>query len=463
MNVLITGATGFIGRQLVRELLADGHQVTVLTRNPSAAERALPVRCGCVAWNPETGLIDRDCLRSVDAVVHLAGEGIAAGRWSAARKQAIRDSRVGGTRLLVDSIAALPASERPRALISGSAIGYYGDRGDEPLDEQSSAGSDFLAQVCAAWEQEARRAESLGVRVAVLRIGVVLGSGGGALRQLLPPLQVGLGGRLGSGRQWMSWIHLGDLTRLLRFALTNDAASGAINAVAPESATNADFTRILARTLGRPAILPVPAFALRAAMGEMAAVLLSSQRVLPRAAERLGFQFVHGELSSAFADLCADLSEQFDMEQWVPHTPDAIFSFFGDARNLELLTPEFLRFRVVGVTTPTLQTGTLIDYRLSLHGVPVRWQSRIERWEPNRTFADVQVRGPYKLWQHTHEFEPYNGGTIIRDRIRYALPLAPLGALVAGRMVARDLRAIFDYRRAQVATRFGSSTSRATE
>ena len=207
MRVTITGATGFVGRQLVRRFLSDGHAVTALTRSVEAARRALPVRCECRQWDARAGL-EVEALRDAEAIVHLAGEGIADRPWTPARKQAIRESRVLGTRNLVRTVAALPADGRPATLISASAIGYYGDRGDEELDEQSPPGTDFLASVCEAWEHEAFAAEQLGMRTAVVRIGVVLGSGGGALRKMLLPFRLGFGGRLGSGRQWMSWIHL---------------------------------------------------------------------------------------------------------------------------------------------------------------------------------------------------------------------------------------------------------------
>jgi uncharacterized protein (TIGR01777 family) len=243
-------------------------------------------------------------IRGADAVVHLAGEGVADHLWTPARKQAIRDSRVGGTRALVRAIATVPSEARPRALISASAIGYYGDRGDEQLDEQSQSGNDFLAEVCTAWEQEAFAAEKLGVRTVVVRLGVVLGKEGGALQKMLLPFRLGLGGRLGSGRQWMSWIHLDDLVSLFVSVIGDGNATGAINGVAPTPVTNAVFTAALGKVLYRPVILSVPAFALRLTLGEMSAILLASQRALPRAAERLGFTFRYPYIRSALAALC---------------------------------------------------------------------------------------------------------------------------------------------------------------
>jgi uncharacterized protein len=303
MKVVITGATGFVGRALVRRLIAAGHEIVALTRNLERAHAALPARCACESWSPAEGP-DPAVIRGADAVVHLAGEGVADHLWTPARKQAIRDSRLGGTRALVRAIATVPSEARPRALISASAIGYYGDRGDEQLDEQSQPGNDFLAEVCTAWEQEAFAAEKLGVRTVVVRIGVVLGKEGGALQKMLLPFRLGLGGRLGSGRQWMSWIHLDDLVSLFVYLIGQADGAGVVNGVAPTPVTNAVFTAALGKVLYRPVILPVPAFALRLTLGEMSAILLASQRALPRAATQLGFTFRYPDIRGALADLC---------------------------------------------------------------------------------------------------------------------------------------------------------------
>ena len=455
MKIAVTGATGFVGRPLAQRLLADGHAIVALTRDRERAARVLPARCRVATWDPESGIMAPDVLAGVDAVVSLAGTSVAAGRWTAPRKESIRRSRVEGTRLLVDAIAALPAERRPRILLSASAIGYYGDRGDAVLTEDSDPGSGFLAEVCRAWEAEARVGERHGVRTVLLRTGIVLGRGGGALASLLPLFRLGLGGRVGTGTQWMSWIHLDDLIELWAFALGRDDVRGPVNAVAPNPVTNGDFTATLARVLARPAVLPVPGIALRVALGEMAEVLLEGQRVRPAVAERGGVGFHHPELGEALVDLTRDPATTLVMEQWVPRPPEDVFSFFSDAHNLERITPPFLKFRILSVSTPTMQTGTRIDYQISLHGVPVRWQSLIQDWNPVRSFVDTQTRGPYHRWEHTHEFEPHDGGTVIRDRVQYELPIGALGAVVAGGFVAKDLRTIFAYRRDKVREIFG--------
>jgi uncharacterized protein (TIGR01777 family) len=449
MRIIVTGGTGFIGRRLVTRFVGSGHAVTVLTRDVESAVRRLPALCAVASWNPP-GALDPALVRGADAIVHLAGEGVAGGRWTPKRKQAIRVSRVASTRALARAVRALPIAERPRTVVSASAVGIYGDRSDAVVDEQSPPGEGFLAEVCRSWERQVLALETMGIRTVAVRVGIVLGRDGGALARMLLPFRLGAGGRLGSGKQWMSWIHIDDVVALFAHVLENQNARGPINGVAPHPVTNETFARELGRALGRPALLPAPAFALRALLGEMSTMLLGGHRVLPRAAQHLGFVFRFPELSAALVDLCADSCRELTREQWLARPPEEVFPFFSDPYNLERITPDFLRFRVDGMDTAQVQQGTSIDYRLAVHGLPMRWRSRIDSWQPNRSFVDVQTRGPYDVWHHTHEFEPANGGTIVRDRVRYALPFGALGELVAGGLVERDLAMIFDVRRARM-------------
>lgn len=299
MRVVVTGATGFVGRHLVQALNERNHRVVVLSRNPDRAGRSLPVVAGLHAFDPNREIAPAAALEGADAIVHLAGESVS-GRWDDEKKAAIRDSRVDGTRNLVEGLRDL--DRRPRVLVSASAIGFYGDRGDEELGEDAGPGADFLATVAVEWEAEAARAADFGLRVASLRTGLVLGRDGGALEQMLLPFRLGLGGPMGSGRQWWSWIHLQDLVRMYLAALEG-SWTGSYNATAPEPERQGDFARALAGELGRPAFLPAPAFALRLVLGEFATELLSSQRVLPQQALREGFGFRHGRLPAALADL----------------------------------------------------------------------------------------------------------------------------------------------------------------
>jgi uncharacterized protein (TIGR01777 family) len=295
LKALVTGATGLLGRELLRQLPAPH----VLTRSPEALRSTTASPPPSWAWRAEAERAPTAAFEEVEVVFHLAGEPVAQGRWSAAKKQRIRDSRVLGTRNLVASIAnILP---RPRVLVCASAIGYYGDRGDELLEETSPAGQGFLADVCRAWEAEALEAEKHGVRVVLARMGLVLAPRGGALERMRVPFRLGLGGKLGSGQQWMSWVHLDDAVGLLLHAATRKELRGPLNVVSPSPVTNQDFTRQLAHALDRPAVLPVPRLALSLALGEVSEVLLESQRVLPRVAQQSGYAFAYAELGPALA------------------------------------------------------------------------------------------------------------------------------------------------------------------
>lgn len=296
MKITISGASGLIGRRLLKSLAADGHSLNVLSRH---AGTNMPGGVKVLVWDPPKGEPPADGLRDSDAVVHLAGEPVAQ-RWSAEVKQRIRDSRVIGTRNLVQALAKLQS--RPATLICASAVGYYGSRGDETLVESSPPGTGYLAEVCTAWEKEATAAEDLGMRVVRLRTGLVLDARGGALQRMLPPFRMGAGGKLGNGKQWVPWIHIQDLVGLIQFALVNPV-KGPLNGVAPYPVVNADFTKALAAAVKRPAIFPVPGFALRLLFGEMSEVLLASQRVLPKEGEAAGFPFRYTQLAPALADL----------------------------------------------------------------------------------------------------------------------------------------------------------------
>lgn len=294
MTFLITGATGFLGRRLVDLLLAAGHSVAYLGRKRS---KSLDSRAAFHLWSdPVNGMPELKAVPRCDAVIHLAGEPIAQ-RWTNEAKTRIRESRILGTRDLVDGIGQL--QHKPGALISASAIGYYGNRGDDILTEQSAPGEGFLADLCKHWEEEADRCRQLGLRVVKIRIGIVLGEDGGALKKMLPLFRTGFGGRLGNGSQWMSWIHREDLLRMLIWAATTPHIAGVLNGTAPAPVTNAQFTRDLALILGKPAIIPAPRLGLRLLLGEMSDALFESIRAVPVAAERQGFQFHFRELQPA--------------------------------------------------------------------------------------------------------------------------------------------------------------------
>jgi uncharacterized protein (TIGR01777 family) len=296
MKVIVTGATGLVGHALVRSLLADGHEVTRLVRGDAQGFRAPGT--AAVHWEPDNGVIDAKELEGHDAAIHLAGESIADGRWDEEKKRRILESRVKGTRLLAEALAGL--NEKPKTLVSASAIGFYGNRGAEVLREESASGEDFLSEVCREWEKATLPASQAGIRVIHVRIGVVLSAEGGALEKMVKPFKLGLGGRVGSGQQYMSWITLDDLVGVIKRALTDESLRGPINAVAPNPVTNEEFTKALGRVLGRPTFLPVPAFAARLAFGEMAdALLLSGARVEPARLREAGYEFKQPEIEGA--------------------------------------------------------------------------------------------------------------------------------------------------------------------
>ena len=300
MRVLITGGTGMIGRALAADLAADGHEAIVLSRHPEQAT-GLPT-CVCAEyWDAHTAEGWISLVEGVDAIVNLAGENIATGRWTRERKRRVRDSRLNAGRAVIQAMEA--ASHKPHAVIQASGIGYYGSRGDMEVTEDTSAGSDFLAQLAVEWEASTARVQALGVRHVIIRTGVVLSMEGGALPRLLLPFRLFIGGRLGRGRQYVPWIHIADEVRAIHFLINNQAASGPFNLAAPNPLTNAEFSRLIGQQLKRPAFIPTPAFALHLLFGEMATLLLDGQRAVPRNLLELGFTFQFSEADSALGNL----------------------------------------------------------------------------------------------------------------------------------------------------------------
>ena len=300
MRVLVTGATGFVGRRLCEVLSESGFRVTALSRRPEMAREIVPCVSQVYAWRPVEEAPPLESLEQVDAVVHLAGESVV-GRWNARKRRAIRESRVRATRNLVDAIGQ--AEPRPRTLISASAIGYYGDQGETELTESMPAANDFLGEACRQWEREGARASEAGVRVVHLRIGVVLAAGGGALDAMLLPARLGLGGPLGSGRQWWSWIHREDLIGMVQHVLAGENLSGPFNATSSNPVRQKDFAKVLGRVLSRPAFLPTPGIALKLVLGGFATELLSSKKVLPDRIQESGYRFLFPDLEPALREI----------------------------------------------------------------------------------------------------------------------------------------------------------------
>lgn len=299
MRALVTGATGFVGHRLLAHLPS----AVVLSRDGSRAEKELAqFNVKAFSWNPQSEPAPAAAFDGVDAVFHLAGESVASGRWTSAKKIRLRESRIAGTRNLVATLSKL--SIKPKVLVSGSAVGYYGDRGDELLEESAAPAGDFLAELCQAWEREALSAREHGIRVVMVRTGIVLGEKGGALAKMLTPFYLGAGAPLGSGRQFMPWIHIEDLVRMMLFAAEHEGVHGPLNGAAPHPVTNREFTKALGRAVRRPTFMPpVPGFMLRLMFGEFGSILLHSQRAVPKAAEQAGFKFNFPDLEPALHDI----------------------------------------------------------------------------------------------------------------------------------------------------------------
>ena len=460
MIVLIAGATGFLGSALGIALVRAGHTVRVLSRGRAAD---LPFPATVFAWidGGAGPSVPSEALDGTTAIVNLAGESIADGRWTAARKARIVRSRTETAAALTRALKAQHPSARPHVLVQSSATGYYGDRGEEALDESSAPGTGFLADVCRQWEAAAAPVD--GVRQVLLRTSMVLGLEGGALPKLLDLYGKGLGANLGAGDHWVPFIHQDDWVRLVLAALSDDRMSGAVNATGPTPCRYRDVHHAILAARGGGLDIAAPRLAVRLALGEQATMVLESAQVLPRKALSHGFTFqyptVDAALKAELARLADPKASYLAARQFVPQAVDKVWPFFADERNLERLTPPWLSFKVTGKSTDGLAAGTLIDYRLKLHGVPLRWRTRIDQWAAYERFVDVQLRGPYALWHHTHLFEALAGGTVMTDLVNFRLPLAPFGGLVAGAYVAHDVGKIFAFRRSTVAALFGSDAA----
>jgi hypothetical protein len=456
MNILITGATGLIGQALLKKLLFEGeHQIKILTRDKKSAATKLNLPIEIYEWDIESKKIDDKAFNNTEIIIHLAGENIADKRWSTSFKNKIMASRVQSLELLIDY--ANKPQTTIKKIISVSAIGIYGNRGSEKINETSTQGDDFLATVCKKWEQALFQKTVNEIDCYSLRVGVVLAANGGALEKLSPIFELGLGGRVGSGKQYMSWIHIEDLVRMFNYLIENSPTQKIFNATSPTPVTNEEFTKALASTLAKPAILPVPGFAIKIALGEFSKHILGGSRVIPAEFEKLEFKFKFNQIQAALDHLLSHTkNNEFILEnyQWIDKKRSHVFTFFSNEKNLELITPPYLHFRVLQKSTDEIKTGTLIDYKLKLHGVPLKWRTEILDFKPDEYFVDTQLNGPYKLWHHTHEFTDLAGGTLMLDKVRYKLPLGKIGKLLAGWYVKKDVSNIFNYRKKVISNYF---------
>ncbi|OFZ18896.1 MAG: TIGR01777 family protein [Bdellovibrionales bacterium RBG_16_40_8] len=446
MKIIVTGGTGFLGSRLIEALLKNNHNVVLITRQSPA--QLGPSPCRAIRW-PLQSKLEEEVLKDCEVVINLAGESIANGRWSSARKLGIRRSRIQLTNEIVD---IMRSSTKLHTFISASAIGFYGHRKSELLTESSHAGYGFLANVCRDWESAALSLKRENLRTILLRTGIVLGRGGGFLEKIEPIYKMWAGGPIGAGDQFMSWIHINDWVRAVIFCLDNKNIVGPVNLVATEPVTNRSFSSLYAKLFRQPLQITTPKFAIKLALGEMAALALDSQNVRPEKLHQHGFKFNFPYLREALEDIY-DYAEQkyrvhefYSASVWVPEIIDKVFTFFAAVENLERMSPPQMNFRVVSKSTTQMAKGTLVDYKLKTHGVSLKWRSRIMRWEPPHLFSDTQDIGPFKYWHHTHEFITQGRGTLIKDKLHYRLPLRVFGRLGLP-LIKKDIKNIFNYRK----------------
>lgn len=472
MKIALFGATGLVGRALALRLRRDGHQVRAWARNTRRARGLLGAEVEIVAASDD-GATLVGFLEGCDALVNVAGEPVAQ-RWTSRARARLVDSRVGLNRRIAGALEA--CTRAPRVWVQASAVGYYGDGGDAVLGDDAESGEGFLAELCREWEASALASRARGVRVACLRIGLVLAQDGGVLPAMAKPTRLGLGTILGSGRQWVPWVHLEDLVELFVTAVRDDRYGGTINAVAPEPVRMGAFADAVARELHRPRLFRAPAFALRLALGDAAAVVLSGQRAIPARALDLGFRFAYPSLPAALSDLLGGAAAptiaaiaswpatgyldgrrpRYCLETRVALEAgiEEVMPFFEQAENLGAMTPAHMAFEILGTPPTRIEVGTTIDYRIRVGPLPLRWRTRIDRTDA-RGFVDCQLRGPYRAWYHEHSFERVGPRTVMIDRVWYAPPLGLVGVVAQWLFVAAQLRRIFEHRRRAAQLRFG--------
>jgi len=450
MRILLTGGTGLIGSQVGIALAKSGHDITALSRKGNPRDLCFPARC--LAWdhaNPLPSAVLAPNGEAFDAVIHLAGEPVAQ-RWTRSVKERIKKSRVNSTKALIQSLKQLKVL--PSVWLNASAIGIYGDNNHQIQTESAPHASGFLGDVCQEWEAALSELPAT-TRSVSLRFGIILSNEDGALPKMLAPFRYGVGGPIGQGRQMMSWIHIDDTTAAILHALKTQSVVGPVNVVAPHPVSNAEFTREISQTVGLPAVMPVPGFMLKILLGEMSNIILSSAAVAPEKLIQSGFIFQYPTLKPCLQNLLAVNERKgvrlYVARQWIKGTPAEHFPFFSAAENLETITPPWLHFRITAKSSETMTNGVLIDYKLRIKGLPVSWRTRIESWNPPHQFVDTQLKGPYKIWHHTHTFESLGEGTLMTDRVLYKMRFWPLGD-VALPMVKHDVETIFRYRKSVI-------------
>lgn len=451
MKILITGATGFIGSKLTEALFTAGHQIVVVSRSREKAQRQLPWPIDIVEGDLGKGPLDSPLLKGVEGVINLAGENIGEGSWSEEEKKKIRNSRVA----LSENLSQSLDHNALKAWLQTSAIGYYRDsQGDEWLDENSPTGDTFLAEVTRAWERPARNLENK-IRVAIARIGVVLGSDGALIEKLLPLFRSGIAGPLGDGQQWMSWVHVRDVVRFFTQAIEDESFKGIYNLTAPEPVRNEDFTKVFGELAHRPAFFRAPAFAIKGLMGEKSYLALSSQRIASRL-ESSPFSFKFPGIKDALVEVCghraiaphSDARFHYTLRKamFVARDAASVFEFFRDPSNLSKSLSSDEEFELVDAPEDGLTKGSRFSFKVKKLGLSTTLESEVFEYSPPKGFMDCQIRGPFKCWHHEHEVIEVPGGCKILDHVWYNLPGGVFGDLAASIKGRKEIENMFSDR-----------------
>jgi len=453
-NILLIGGTGFIGQELGTHLAYEGHNLSLLTRDSSVScQLAYPATVH--EWLPDYK-IPAAALENIDTIINLAGESIASGRWNDEKKRRIIKSRTD----VIDGIhrALKETNLNPTLkIIQASAIGIYGDSKSELVDETSKGTQCFLNESVEKWENSAAVLKSQ-AKVVTLRFGIVLGTTGGALLEMLYPYVSKVGVPLGSGKQFMSWVHIEDVCRAISFALNDSFCEGTYNLVADTPVTNARFDQVMRPYFGASILPNAPKIVLRLLLGEKADLLLMSQRVSNKKLLETGFTFKYKTIRECLKSLLDDSqrsSNIFHAKQYIDRPIEEIWDFFSAEENLERITPTFMNFHVVNKSTDNIEKGSIIDYKLKVHGIPMKWKTEILELDKGVKFVDFQLSGPYKMWHHTHTFHKLAQGTLIEDKVKFQVPMGALGSLVATKFILSDIHSIFDFRKKIISKEFG--------
>lgn len=441
MKILVTGATGLVGTRLCTELILKGYDLIVLSRDKDKAQDHLNLPAQYYSWSPTSELPPRKAIEDCDAIINLMGESLANKRWSKSQKEKIYNSRIIGTKNLVQAVNQY-REDNLDVFVSASAIGIYKPNTKNVVAENGEQDKSFLGSICQEWESAAKEVIKTN-RLVNPRIGVVIASDGGMMSKVLPLFRLGLGGPIGFGEQDMSWIHVDDLVSLLIEALQNKKFEGAINAVSKQIISNKEFTKALSRAVNIPNIFPAPTLALKLAFGEMSSLMLDSIAVKPQFLIENNFKFKYENIDEALKDVC---DGQIRESQFLSKNNAEVVSFFKDAKNLSKITPKELSFEVINHKDSPITDGSKLTYRFKKYGIPFTWTSLIKNSKENGTFTDVQISGPYKKWVHEHSFYQLKNGTLIVDQVHYQMPFGILGKALMP-LVHKDIKNIFKFRK----------------